>query len=432
MKHLILAAATLLMIQGADAREHRGPPPVCPPPQVDCCPKPKPCPPKPCKPKCAPAPKPCKPAPCPKPCEPVCPPVCFERGFPTDPCCTPAAYSEWAAIDLECGWDTFITANFIYWEAMQGGMDLAIPGQGTITSGLVTGEATSAVGLKLLKTEFEYKPGFQVGLGWRGARDHWVLYSQYTWLHGTTDTSSKNAPNPNVETVNGISLPQDGVWLPMSWLPDAVNDISTSISSSWEYKIDLVDAQISRPFYSGTNLVLEPFFGLRGAWIRQKLELTAELINAGNISLAGPTREANYSSRSAAVGPRAGFNGNWLFCYGLRFEGNIAASLLFTGYDVKQNVQSPDATGIFEFPVKTKIDDLNVLRPNLDLSLGLGWGSYFCCRRYHFDLAATYDFNIFWEQNMMRYLADSVYAGTEASPSDLYLQGLTIKTRIDF
>lgn len=432
MKHLILAAATLMLIHGADAREHRGPPPACPQPKADCCPKP--CPPKPCKPKCKPEPKPCKPA-CPKPCEPCkpCPPVCFERGHPTDPCCTPAAYSEWAAIDLECSWDTFITANFIYWEAIQGGMDLAIPGQGTITAGSLTSAAPSAVGFELLKTEFEYKPGFQVGLGWRGHKDNWLVYAEYTWLHGTTHTSSESAPNPNVATVNGVALPQNGIWLPMSWLPNASNDISNNISSHWQYKIDLVDAQLSRPFYSGTNLTLEPFFGLRGAWIRQKLHLDATNLLVGSVpTLASPTRTAHYNSRSAAVGPRAGLNGNWLFCYGLRVEGNIAASLLFTGYDVHQNVQSPDATGTFQFPVKTKIHDLNVLRPNLDMSIGAGWGMYFCCRSFHWDIAATYDFNIFWEQNMMRYLADTVNAGTQASPSDLYLQGLTIKTQFDF
>ena len=425
MKHLILAAATLLFIHGADAREHRGPPPICPEPKAECCPKPKPkakpCQPGPCKPKCAPAPKPCPPP---------CPPVWLERGFETDPCCTPSAYSEHAAFEVKCGWDTFFTVSFIYWEAIQGGMDLAIPEQGTISGSTLTDPAPSALGFQPLKTDFEYKPGFQVGLGWSGPKDNWVLYAEYTWLHGTTSTS-RNAPNPNVATVDGIDLPQSGIWLPSSWMPIATNSRTTHISSQWNYKIDILDGQISRPFYSGARFVLEPFFGLRGAWIRQHLSMQAANL-ATTVAIPGATRVAHYASTSRAVGPRAGLNGSWFLGYGLRFIGDVAASLLYTGYDISQNVASPDASGTTEFPVKMKMDDVNGLRPNLDLSIGLGWGSYFGCRSYHWDVSASYDFNIYWEQNMMRYLADTVYAGTGASPSDLYLQGLTLKTQFDF
>ncbi len=436
MKCLILAAATLLLIQGADAREHRGPPPLCPQPKVDCCPKPKPCKPEP-KP-CKPVPKPCKPEPkpcaeeCAKPCEPCCPPTCFDHGFPTHPDCTPAAYSESAAIDLQCGWNTFMTASFIYWEAIQGGMDLAVPGQGTIAGGVLTVPAISAVRQKLLQTDFEYQPGFKVGLGWSGMKDNWVLYAEYTWLHGNTSTSG-SAPNPDVATIDGIALPQSGVWFPTSFLPsNSANYRTTHISSKWNYKIDLVDAQISRPFYSGTRFLVEPFFGLRGAWIRQQLSLSATNLATTGVAVPATTRRAQYYSRGNGVGPRIGMNGNWHLGYGLRFMGNAAASLLFTDYDVNQNVDRSDSSGTFVFPQKTKIDDLNVLRPNLDLSLGLGWGSYFKCRRFHWDLAATYDFSVFWGQNMIRYLADTVQVGTQAAASDLYLQGLTIKTQFEF
>ncbi len=435
MKHLILAAATLLLINGADARERRGPPTDCPQPKAECCPKPKPCPkpcpPKPCKPVCAP--KPCEPKPCPpKPCKP-CPPVCFERGLPTDPCCTPAAYSEWAAIDTDCGWDVFLTANFIYWEAMQGGMDLASPGQANIVAGVVTSSAPSAVGAEVLVQGFDYKPGFQLGLGWMSPMDNWVLYAEYTWLHGSTQTSGI-APAPGVATINGIALPQEGIWFPSSWFGrDFENFLSTSISSRWKYKIDIVDAQVSRPFYSGTQFLVEPFFGLRGAWIRQHLDLTASTLSDGSFSpVSGPSRDADYSSRSSGVGPRIGVNGNWHLGYGARFIGNAAASILFTGYDVRRNVQSPDLTVGSIFPQSTKMHDLNGLRPNLDLSLGLGWGSYFNCRRFYADISATYDFSVFWEQNMMRYLADTTFIGTGAAPANLYLQGLTIQTRFDF
>lgn len=439
MKSWILAATTLVMLQGLEAREHWGPPPVCPQPKVDCCPKPKKCeqpcaPPtqresrrvmrrkeNPCKQEC---PKPvCEPV-CPKPCEPCCPPVCFERGFPTDPCCTPTAYSEPAAIELRCGANTFITASFLYWQAIQGGMDLAIPGQATaFSSTAVTGLTQPATGRSVLVQDFEFKPGFQVGLGWISSTDHWVLYAEYTWLHASTTTSS-NPPAPTETSINGVSVPANGAWIPTSWfLGSFTNSGAGNVSSKWTYGIDLVDAQLSRPFYSGARFIVEPFFGARAAFLSQKMTITAN----------NPSHTAHYRSSSWGVGPRVGTNGEWHLGYGLRFIGDASASLLFTQYTkVTESVGTPDSGGL---PVQMAFKDFNTLRPNADLSFGFGWGSYFCCRRMHFDLAATYDFSIFWEQNMMRSLADlstNATAHPDGAASNLYLHGLTLKTRFDF
>jgi hypothetical protein len=336
-------------------------------------------------------------------------------------------------VELLCGWDTFITASFIYWEAMQEGMDLARPGQADTTSGIITGPLQlSTSGGNLLQQEFEYKPGFQVGLGWNTAYDNWTLSAEYTWLHGSTHTS-KDAPSPEDTSIDGVDVGDTGYWIPSSWLSGFYDDNATThISSHWSYKIDYVDAQVSRPFYSGTHFTVEPFFGLRGAWIRQKLSVEADNVGITDVAAHPDEREANFQSRSSAIGPRIGLNGNWLLEWGFRFIGDASCSILFTGYDVKESIDSPDAD---KLPISLKMKDLNYLRPNVDLSLGLGWGSYFFCRRMHWDLSATYDFSVFFGQNMIRYLADitaNTTSDASGAPMDLYLQGLTVKTRFDF
>lgn len=316
---------------------------------------------------------------------------------------------------------------------MQGGMVLALPGQATAINPL-TDVVLSAVGHEVLTQEFEFKPGFQVGVGWSGGRDGWTLYGEYTWVRGTTHTSAE-APAPGVASVNGVAVGQFGIWSPTTWFPAIYlsNNDTTSLSSSWEYGIDIADLQLSRPSYIGTHFVLEPFFGARGLWIEQELEMTAAVLHAPLITIPGPFREAEYHSHSWAVGPRAGLNGKWHLGYGLRFIGDASASLLYTRYTkITQNVQSPDADLL---PLVLEIEDYDALRPNFDLSLGFGWGSYFGCRRFHWDLAATYDFSIFWEQNMMQYIANlsaDILARPIVTPSNLYLQGLTIKTEFEF
>jgi hypothetical protein len=321
---------------------------------------------------------------------------------------------------------------------MQGGMDLAVPGE--VAAIAATPAVTPPVnGQHVFNQEFEFEPGFKVGLGWTGGDDHWSLYTEYTWLHSNV-TSSSSAPAPGVASIGGVAVPSVGIWIPSSWFPSAyANNVTTFISSHWQYDLDILDGQVSRPFYSGTRLVLEPFFGLRGMWISQHLNLVANNLTGGT------QRAATYHSSASGVGPRAGVNSNWHIGYGFRFVGNAAASLIYTGYDVHQNAQTPDGAGTTGFPMVTQIENFHAVRPNLDMALGFGWGSYFCCRRFHADLAATYDFNIFWEQNMMRYLADltqfsvpntgtanNISGHSNGQVADLYTQGLTVKLRFDF
>ncbi len=67
------------------------------------------------------------------------------------------------------------------------------------------------------------------------------------------------------------------------------------------------------------------------------------------------------------------------------------------------------------------------------MNLGIGWGRYFNCRNYHLDFLLTYDFQIFWNQNMMRQLVDNIASGgVSTSANNLYLQGLTARAQFDF
>lgn len=121
---------------------------------------------------------------------------------------------------------------------------------------------------------------------------------------------------------------------------------------------------------------------------------------------------------------------NRIFGWGFRVEGDMAGSILFTRYTDVASSADPILNGSRPFSVS--YTDYNTIRFNNDMSVGLGWGSYFDCRNYHFDLLATYDFQIFWNQNMMRQLVDEFQGTTSASAHNLYLQGLTVKAEFDF
>ena len=381
-----------------------------------------------CQPKVCP--KPCPP----KPCKPPCPPVCFERGYPDAQCCLPSAYNEPADYELSpCPWNFWFDASFTYWTAYEDGLDLAnsvstIPGQ--------AGALQIPQNSNYLFQKTEWKPGFKVGMGLDLDFDHWSGYAEYTWFRSKTHTSAglpSGAPagssNP-AWLVRGWDLGQrNGNTLVLNQL-DAIGTQASTINSSWRTNIDLLDAAVTRPYYQGTHLIIAPFGGFRATWIRQKLRMA---IAPFSTVTATATANAVFhnKSNSWAVGPRAGFGGQWHLGWGFRFEGDCAGSIAFTRYTKVASSADPVILAVRNTR-SARWTDLNTIRFNNDMNFGLGWGSYFDCRNYHFDLLATYDFQIFWNQNMLRKLTDATSTGVSGASNNLYLQGLTMKAQFDF
>ncbi|MDE3047617.1 MAG: hypothetical protein KGI83_04630 [Verrucomicrobiota bacterium] len=342
--------------------------------------------------------------------------MCFERGYPDNNCCLPAAYNEPANIELSpCPWDFWVDASFTYWTAYEGGLDLATSNTNSTFLTGVAGGVTIPV--DTLEQETAWKPGFKVGLGVDLGHDHWSAYAEYTWFRSRTHTSKTASAAPA-----GASA---AVWTVTGWSLTHANHSPIEISSTWHCNMDLLDVAATRPFYQGTHLIMAPFAGVRAAWIRQNLRLAMPVV------LAGQNADAVYhfNSHSWAVGPRAGCRGEWHLGWGFRVEGDMAASINYTRYT---SVNASADSLVFGSRVTADLSDYNAIRFNNDMNIGLGWGSYFDCRNYHFDLLVSYDFQIFWDQNMMRYLANEVATGVGAQPNNLYLQGLTVRAQFDF
>jgi hypothetical protein len=212
---------------------------------------------------------------------------------------------------------------------------------------------------------------------------------------------------------------------------------ATSLSSSWQLRIDLIDLSLSRPLYEGPRVILSPFFGLRAARIRQGLLLNAQTFMPNNPfqTLPSPALSHN-NTHSWGIGPRTGFGASYLLGYGFRLEGDTATSVLFTQYRKITHREDALLALINPSPIwvapQWQVTKVNVLRPVLELSLGLGWGSYFASQDYRIDLLASYDFTIFWNQNTMRQFIDQLTRSIGPSPGDLYLHGFKGNLRFDF
>lgn len=350
-----------------------------------------------------------------EPCTP-CPTTCFERGYPDTKPCLSGAYNEAANFELNsCPWNIWLDTSFTYWIAYEEGLDLAASTAYTVPS-------SSLYQIQTLFQPTEWKPGFKVGLGANLKHDHWSGFAEYTWFRSKTEVSATPAPGPA-----GSSATR---WHFHDWHLQSESHYS-NISSLWKLHMDLADLGITRPCYQGTHLIIAPFGGLRATWIRQNLR--THLIPYSGVGQDVPvfqTTSIRYKSNSWAIGPRGGLRGKWHLKWGFRVEGDLAAAILFTRYTTVSGFADPALTT--DHYSTLNFDDYNTLRFNNDICVGLGYGSYLNCRKYHIDFLASYDFQIFWSQNMMRAIADSFNSGVGASPGNLFLQGLTLKAQLDF
>ena len=331
----------------------------------------------------------------------------------------------------------FIDGAFTYWYAGEEGLKVASTGV------LSSGTSYFPIHDTSLYQSFDYKPGFKVEAGIVGSHS-WTIYAQYSWFRGKNVTSggvlSSTVDTAGVSTTTAASGTE--VWLVDDWFLQGTSYgqalAGSNVASAWRLSLDILDALIGRPFYQGTHLVVSPFAGLRAAWIRQSM--TVELTEAsglfGTTFTSGtephqPIGSRNHSN-SWAIGPKFGMGASALLPAGFRFEGDAAASLLYTQYTSVTHSEDIASTSFNTGPYTASFKNYGVLRPMAELGLGVGWGSYLRAYDFHIDVSADYDFMIFWSQNMIRKLLDDTLTGTSPSSADLYVHGLTVTGRFDF
>jgi len=316
----------------------------------------------------------------------------------------PSGYNHQARIDVD-GWDVFITGSFIYWQAMEGGLEL---GMYNDTPTELWTDYNETVNMN-----FAYKPGFKVALGTQLDHDNWILSAEYTWLHLSDSTDLVVADVPFTP----------GWFFRDMLLIDA--------AAQWKLRYDMIDLEMSRPYYVGTNLTLKPFGSLRGGLIKQKYDFIGHRDWQGLIIYD----ETYMVEKTWMVGPRIGIDCDWIFFDYFRLIGNAAAALFYqhfktTGY----------CASFREDAVSVSWNAYNAegqLTPNLEGAIGFGWGSYFGDNNgWHFDLSALYEVNYIFDQNKMRQelirnmISDYVEVCVPAA--NLMMHGLTITARVDF
>lgn len=308
-----------------------------------------------------------------------------------------------AQIQLTHPWSTHITASFLYWQAFEDNTELGI-----------VSTSSSAPSGSVIDNHNEFKPGFQVAVGFNTNYDGWDTELQYTWYHGR-EHNTKSIDEDSTDVI-----------LPF-WLSPITSTTFKSASNTWKLEMNLVDWVLGRSCALGDYLSARPFFGLRAAFIDQHA-------SADYVHTATPVSWLYKGhSKSWAIGPELGCQSEWSLGSGFRFYGNVEADILYTEYTHLSAEEYRATTGAPSQRRNVDQHNLSTIRPHSDLQIGLKWGSYLghnCC---HLDLTLGYGFQVFWHQNMFRKFIDDTARGASFSPNgNLYIQGLTASVRFDF
>lgn len=322
-----------------------------------------------------------------------------KAGYPVDQTCMTSGYNAQGRIDVCRSRDYFASATFLYWQPKEQGLDIAL------ISPIYDPTANVAHNLN---THFDYQPGFRVSLGLFLPCDNWGLFADYTYFHAKNNAERKKADTSKIFLTNYWKI--------------GANVNNQSLSSHSTIDQDFIDLSLGRPYYIGTMLIFNPFIGLRGGIVDQRMEVVAQTSTS--------TYYKTYiKSDSWLIGPRIGIETNWLLADGFRCFGEAFSSVFYQDFKVR----AKEFTGKSSSTLTTDLsDNFKYINGSLDLSLGFGWGKYFYCQRLHIDVMAGYEIELLWNQNLMRTFVEEIKNNVHSKPGNLSPHGFIFAMRLDF
>ena len=315
------------------------------------------------------------------------------------------------------GADVFITADFIYWKAVQDGLDYAITGvlgNGALLGGLVTVPPGITEKGSVSNPGFSFEPGFKIGLGLNLGHDGWDLTSEYTWYHSNQSNSTSG-----VGITNAVPAVSQGLL--------AFGDVKRN--ASWDLHFNVIDLELGRSFYVSQFLTLRPHAGLKATWQDQDSKTTispSEGFVIGGQQQSQPNNPyvSTQDHDTWGIGTRIGLDTSWYFVKNWSIYADIAWTSMWTDYDVDRK----DTLRLNDTDTVTFVNTNNssyAVRFVGEFELGLRYEIWFYDDNYHFAIQAG------WEQQVWVNYGNFIRLYNDVS-GDLNMHGLNLKLRFDF
>ena len=296
-----------------------------------------------------------------------------------------------ARFEVRDKWGFGINAHFNEYASSEDSMELAY----------TSNSSKNSEGSVLL-FDSDYHPGFEVGFVLNTPYDHWNIRGNYLWFQGSENFRKETNPSE--------------FYVAPVFSPSIFNELITSINSKWNLNINTGDLYLTRPYYSGRNLTLEPLMGLKAAFVKQDFNILAILFDAPASSQTAETKSISWG-----IGPKLGLQANYLLGTGFSIFGDLSTALLYTTY-TKIHLDYANSLGQTSFASNNNAE---IIQPIIDTEIGFSFGSYAFRKNFYVNFTAAYNFSVFFSQNMSRALVSTV-GGRTALPANLYLQGVSL------
>lgn len=308
---------------------------------------------------------------------------------------------------LSCPADFYFHIDALLFQPKEDGLEVAIqdnngPGY-DITGGRVLGFSTE-------HHDWDWDWGFRLGLGFYLNHDAWTLDLNWMWfkINEEVDFEAQNV---------AVVIP---LWLPpVSGLPTLTN---TTTSARWHLQMNVFDISLGKPYHVSRYMIMNPFFGLRAAWFDQNY--TARY---GGLFPTQSGAQMDSKNDYWGVGARAGMNSEWLFGGGFSVLSNLSFSMLYSKFDVDQDLSLTGGGYSFD-------SEFYQNQVNMELQLGVSWGIYFNENRNHLAIQALYEFQEWWDHNWLRrpFNNPSTLGNDTVARGNLTLNGASFRLLFDF
>lgn len=269
----------------------------------------------------------------------------------------------------------YLIQDFIYWRAQEDGLEYAV--QGLLYDSL-SKQSISGTG-KAFLPEFGWDPGFKLGMGYVDPAYEWDLFLNWTWYHTKADGTA----------TDGSTFGNDQLW-PQVVIPRFGVSALSSAYAEWNLHYNTLDFSFARQFCIGKFFGMNPFGGLRAAWIHQKYDVQ----NQGfDIDSGSPNQEIYKNNLDfKGIGFRGGFSSSWYFSKHFSFFSDAAISLLYGRLvDHFKDIRSAALSHSENQTVANIEDTSHSMKSEVEIGVGFRYETVFYRDRFLFA------FDVAWE-----------------------------------
>lgn len=282
--------------------------------------------------------------------------------------------------------------------------------------------------IKVQEPEFEWSSGVRVAVG-RYLPNHDLWDIGFTTTFYYSDTSDKTKAN----AANNVGF-NPSFFASLTTLQD-------SGKFDWKLNYWTLDLMVGRLFDMTETTVFHPYFGLRGSLQYQHAHASAFLFKD-----SGDGIQSNLNTRSGVdndfwgVGPRVGTAFIYYFENHFSFLANISASLLVGAQHLKQKVKENlttirDGDVSYRFQTLKTHDSLEVIRSNVEASVGLGWERWLKNNTVRVAPSLNFEGALWFAMNQLSNFYPSGSSNTNVQKrrhGNLGLMGVSFNLQVDF